>query len=272
MHSTHIPFRPWCSACVASRALEVPHWRTGIENAQETGHDVVSFDLGFFGNNAAGEKTAPYLRVETVRLVPRGRVQWTDEQTVREFFDMFASREASSLFDSALCVKLARAGARRTDFKLPSVGVDRLASSQALYWKADLSTMEAQFYDPSPEQGQQPLRRRNSSPIKWQRSAPWRVSHLCLPAQCGHYAGRLPRDRGVWPYRGARHRHVHPPSARQPSRVMLTLLALHRLVRRPSRKNKLVNALNIRSVSHCSCYNGKDTLDESRVSLQTSCL
>ena len=51
----------WCSACVASRAKEDPHWRKLTEDAQEKGHDLVSFDFGFVGSSTAGEKTAPYL-------------------------------------------------------------------------------------------------------------------------------------------------------------------------------------------------------------------
>ena len=62
LHSaTHIPFRAWCFACVASRAKEDPHWRNRTEDAQEKGHDIVPFDFGFLGNSTAGEKTAPYL-------------------------------------------------------------------------------------------------------------------------------------------------------------------------------------------------------------------
>ena len=57
LHSTtHIPFRAWCSACVASRAKEDPHWRKRIEDAQEKGHDIVSFDFGFLGNSTAGRE------------------------------------------------------------------------------------------------------------------------------------------------------------------------------------------------------------------------
>ena len=38
LHSaTFIPFWAWCSACVASRALEDPHWRKRTEDAQEKG-------------------------------------------------------------------------------------------------------------------------------------------------------------------------------------------------------------------------------------------
>ena len=41
LHSaTHIPFRDWCSACVASRPKEDPHWRMRTEDAQEKGHDA----------------------------------------------------------------------------------------------------------------------------------------------------------------------------------------------------------------------------------------
>ena len=53
------------------------------------------------------------------------------------------------LFDMAPYVELARAGARRTDFTLPSLGAHRPTLGQGLYWKGDLWAMEAQFDDPS---------------------------------------------------------------------------------------------------------------------------
>ena len=53
------------------------------------------------------------------------------------------------LFDMAPYVELARAGARRTDFTLPSLGAHRPTLGQGLYWKVDLWAMEAQFDDPS---------------------------------------------------------------------------------------------------------------------------
>ena len=62
LHSaTHIPFWAWSPACVASKAKADPHWRKRTEDAQEKGHDVVSFHFGFVGANSVGEKTAPYL-------------------------------------------------------------------------------------------------------------------------------------------------------------------------------------------------------------------
>ena len=35
--------------------------RSALADAQEKGHDIVSFDFGFLGNSTAGEKTAPLL-------------------------------------------------------------------------------------------------------------------------------------------------------------------------------------------------------------------
>ena len=57
----NIPFWAWCSACVASQAKEDQHWRQRTEDAQERGHDIVSFDFAFLGNSSAGDKTAPDL-------------------------------------------------------------------------------------------------------------------------------------------------------------------------------------------------------------------
>ena len=42
--ATHISFKAWCSACVASRAKADPHWRNPTDDSQEKEHDVVSFD------------------------------------------------------------------------------------------------------------------------------------------------------------------------------------------------------------------------------------
>ena len=62
LHSaTRIPFRTWCSTCVASRAKEDPHWRKRTEDAQEQKHDMASLDFGFLGNSTAWEKTAANL-------------------------------------------------------------------------------------------------------------------------------------------------------------------------------------------------------------------
>ena len=49
--ATHIPFRAWCSACVASRAKEDPHWRQRTEDVHVKGNDIVSFDFGFLGHS-----------------------------------------------------------------------------------------------------------------------------------------------------------------------------------------------------------------------------
>ena len=94
---------------------------------------------------------------------------WRSEPQRRAALLSFCSRYSAWFFVLVclgnLCRNFAPVGGRRTDFRLPSVGADRLPFGQALYWKADLSTTEAQFDDPSslqsaPESGSQVVRNR----------------------------------------------------------------------------------------------------------------
>ena len=66
-----------------------------------------------------------------------------------------------SLFHMEPYVELARARARRTDFRPPSVGTIRSTLCQAFHWRVDLSSLEMQLDDLSgaqsaPFQGQRP--------------------------------------------------------------------------------------------------------------------
>ena len=140
-------------------------------------------------------------------------------------------RGSPSLFDMAPYVQLARAGARRTDFTLPRVVADRPASGQALHLNADFSTIEAQFDDPSGM---------HSGPSRehgWPATAA--VMQFGSAPPLAEYLSSV-----HWPVEpastGVPDRVVsgsQPASTRRRSRVMLTWLALHRLVRRPSRNS-----------------------------------
>ena len=49
MHNnTHMPFRAWCSACVAGKAHDRPHYKRNEQEGQRGIPEIV-FDYGFLG-------------------------------------------------------------------------------------------------------------------------------------------------------------------------------------------------------------------------------
>ena len=46
---THIPFAPWCRACIAGRCRETPHFRHGGGEETAAATPVVSLDCFFLG-------------------------------------------------------------------------------------------------------------------------------------------------------------------------------------------------------------------------------
>ena len=57
---THIPFAPWCRACISGRGREAPHFRQGGEETVAT--PVISLDYFFLGlTDSSGDGTTPTL-------------------------------------------------------------------------------------------------------------------------------------------------------------------------------------------------------------------
>ena len=57
---THIPFAPWCRACISGRGREAPHFRQGGEETAAT--LVISLDYFFLGlTDSTGDGTTPTL-------------------------------------------------------------------------------------------------------------------------------------------------------------------------------------------------------------------
>ena len=84
--------------------------------------------------------------------------------------------DSSSLFDMAPCVELARARARRTDFKLPSVDINRPTFGQAQHWKVEVVDTGSPLGAPSGAQ---------SAPLQgWRWSAAATRTPLGLEVLC----------------------------------------------------------------------------------------
>ena len=58
----HIPFAPWCRACISGRGREAPHFRHGGGEENTAATPVVSLDYFFLGlTDSTGEGTTPTL-------------------------------------------------------------------------------------------------------------------------------------------------------------------------------------------------------------------
>ena len=54
---THIPFAPWCRACISGRGREAPHFRHGGGEETAAATPVVSLDCFFLGlSDSTGEE------------------------------------------------------------------------------------------------------------------------------------------------------------------------------------------------------------------------